>query len=412
VIVGWLASRPAQARLQSELEKDRAVHAERLTAYHDAEAKLREAFQALSADALKTNNEAFLSLAETRMREARTEAAGDIDARKKAIEDLLAPMARTLEQVDREIKDSERRRVESGAQLMQKIASLDTAGQGLRDETRRLTDALKRPGVRGRWGELQLKRVVELAGMIEYCDFMEQHTVQGADDERIRPDVIVRLPGGKRIVIDAKAPLDAYLRALEAPDEAARQNLLAEHARQVRTHITQLSAKNYFEKVASTPEFVVMFLPGEMFFSAALEQDPSLIECGVEKRVIPASPTTLIALLRAVAYGWQQEAMEENARTISDLGKNLYEAVRTLGDRFQTLGMRLKSSLEAYNEAVGSLEGNVLVKARKFKELQAANAGEEIRQLEPIDRVPRMLQAVEFTDGLPFHDVEEEAQKV
>ncbi len=412
-LVGWLASRPGHARLQSELEKDRAVHAERLTAYHDAEAKLREAFQALSADALKTNNEAFLSLAETRMREARTEAAGDIDARKKAIEDLLAPMAKTLEQVDREIKDSERRRVESGAQLMQRIASLDTAGQGLRDETRRLTDALKRPGVRGRWGELQLKRVVELAGMIEYCDFMEQHTIQGEDDERIRPDVIVRLPGGKRIVIDAKAPLDAYLRALEAPDEAARQHLLAEHARQVRTHIAQLSAKSYFEKVASTPEFVVMFLPGEMFFSAALEQDPSLIECGVEKRVIPASPTTLIALLRAVAYGWQQEAMEENARKISDLGKHLYEAVRTLGDRFQTLGMRLKSSLEAYNDAAGSLEGNVLVKARKFKELQAANGGEEIRQLEPIDRVPRMLQAAELTGGLPFHDVEEEeTQKV
>ena len=407
-IVGWLASRPAQARLQTELEKDRAVHTERLKAYHDAESKLRDAFQALSADALKTNNEAFLSLAETRMREARTEAAGDIDARKKAIEDLLAPMAKTLEQVDREIKDSERRRVESGAQLMQRIASLDTAGQGLRDETRRLTDALKRPGVRGRWGELQLKRVVELAGMIEHCDFMEQHTLQGPDEERIRPDVVVRLPGGKRIVIDAKAPLDAYLRALEAPDEIARQNLLGEHARQVRNHISQLSAKSYFEKVASTPEFVVMFLPGEMFFSAALEQDPSLIECGVEKRVIPASPTTLIALLRAVAYGWQQEAMEENARRISDLGRNLYEAVRTLGDRFQTLGTRLKSSLEAYNDAVGSLEGNVLVKARKFKELQAANSGDEIKPLEPIDRVPRMLQAAEFTDGLPFHDEEEE----
>jgi DNA recombination protein RmuC len=412
LIVGWFASGPAQARLRSELEKDRAVHAERLAAYQDAEAKLRDAFQALSADALKTNNEAFLSLAETRMREARTEAAGDIDARKKAIEDLLAPMANTLEQVDREIKDSERRRVESGAQLMQRIASLDTAGQGLRDETRRLTDALKRPGVRGRWGELQLKRVVELAGMIEYCDFMEQHTMQGGDDERIRPDVIVRLPGGKRIVIDAKAPLDAYLRALEAPDEIARQNLLGEHAKQVRNHISQLSAKSYFEKVASTPEFVVMFLPGEMFFSAALEQDPSLIECGVEKRVIPASPTTLIALLRAVAYGWQQEAMEENARKISDLGRNLYEAVRTLGERFQTLGSRLKSSLEAYNDAVGSLEGNVLVKARKFKELQAANGGDEIKALEPIDRVPRMLQAAELTDGLPFHDEEEEVEPV
>src|SRR5256885_16545383 len=183
VVVGWLASRSAQTRLQTELEKDRAVHAERLTAYRDAESKLREAFQALSADALKTNNEAFLSLAETRMREARAEAAGDIDARKKAIEDLLAPMAKTLEQVDREIKDAERRRVESGAQLLQRIASLDTAGQTLREETRRLTDALKRPGVRGRWGELQLKRVVELAGMVEYCDFMEQRTITGEDDE-------------------------------------------------------------------------------------------------------------------------------------------------------------------------------------------------------------------------------------
>jgi len=408
VVVGWLASRPAQARLLTELEKDRAVHAERLKAHQEADAKLRDTFQALSADALKANNETFLSLAESRLREARTQATGDIDARKKAIEDLLTPMAKTLEQVDREIKDSERRRVESGAQLMQKIASLDTAGQSLRDETRRLTDALKRPGVRGRWGELQLKRVVELAGMVEYCDFNEQRTIQGDDDARLRPDVVVRLPGGKQIVIDAKAPLDAYLRALEAPDEQARLNLMVEHARQVRTHIGQLSAKNYFDKVASSPEFVVMFLPGEMFFSAALEHDPSLIECGVERRVIPASPTTLIALLRAVAYGWQQEAMEENARKISDLGRTLYEAVRVLGQRFDTLGTRLKSSLEAYNDAVGSLEGNVLVKARKFKELQATNGGEEIKQLEPIDRVPRMLQAPELTDGLPFHDGEEE----
>jgi len=411
-LVGWLAARPAHTRLQTELERDRAVHAERLQAYADAEARLREAFQALSADALQTNNQAFLDLAETRLREARSEATRDIDARKKAIEDLLAPMAKTLEHVDREIKDSERRRIETGAQLMQRIVSLDTAGQTLRDETRRLTDALKRPGVRGRWGELQLKRVVELAGMIEHCDFTEQRTIQvgGDDDGRIRPDVIVRLPGGKQVVIDAKAPLDAYLRALEAPDEQARMNLMLEHARQVRTHITQLSAKSYFEKVASTPEFVVMFLPGEMFFSAALEHDPSLIEFGVEKRVIPASPTTLIALLRAVAYGWQQEAMEENARKISDLGKSLYEAVRSLGARFDTLGARLKSSLEAFNEAVGSLEGNVLVKARRFKDLQAANGAEDIKLLEPIDRVPRMLQAPELTDGLPFHDAEEERQ--
>jgi DNA recombination protein RmuC len=406
-MVSWLACRPAGSRLRIELEKERAVHAERLKAYSEAESRMREAFQALSADALKTNNQAFLDLAETRLRDARSEAAGDIDARKKAIEDLLAPMAKTLEQVDRDIRDSERRRVETGAQLMQKIASLDTAGQSLRDETRRLTDALKRPGVRGRWGELQLKRVVELAGMVEHCHFTEQETIAN-DQGRIRPDVIVNLPGGKHVVVDAKVPLDAYLRALEAPDETARAALLADHARQVRTHISQLSAKSYFEKVPSTPEFVVMFLPGEMFFSAALEQDPELIEFGVERRVIPASPTTLIALLRAVAYGWQQEAMEENARKISDLGRSLYEAVRTLGARFDTLGARLKSSLEAYNEAVGSLEGNVLVKARKFKELQAANGGEEIKPLEPIDRVPRMLQAPELTDGLPFHDAEEE----
>src|SRR5947207_2739235 len=204
-MVGWLASRPARTRLRTELEKDRAVHAERLKAYNDAETRLRDAFQALSADALHANNQAFLSLAETRLREARTEAASDIDARRKAIEDLLAPMAKTLEQVDRDIKDAEPRRVESGAQLLQRIASLDTAGQTLREETRRLTDALKRPGVRGRWGELQLKRVVELAGMIEYCDFTEQRTLDAGEDEgRIRPDVIVRLPGGKRIVIDAK----------------------------------------------------------------------------------------------------------------------------------------------------------------------------------------------------------------
>src|SRR5947208_2270361 len=217
VMVGWLASRPAHAALRTELEKDRAVHAERLKAYDEAEGKLRDAFLALSADALKTNNQAFLDLAETRLRQARTEATSDIDARKKAIEDLLAPMAKTLEHVDREIKDSERRRVESGAQLLQRIASLDTAGQTLREETRRLTDALKRPGVRGRWGELQLKRVVELAGMVEHCHFTEQQTIQ-AEDGRVRPDVIVQLPGGKSVVIDAKVPLDAYLRALEAGD--------------------------------------------------------------------------------------------------------------------------------------------------------------------------------------------------
>jgi len=415
--LGWLLARlaqlPVQSSLEKELERERAGHGERLQAYQEAQGALRDAFQSLSAEALQTNNRAFLDLAETRLREARSEAASDIDARKKAIEGLLSPLAKTLEQVDREIKESERRRVESGAQLLQRIASLDQAGQSLQTETRRLVDALKRPGVRGRWGEIQLKRVVELAGMLERCDFDEQQTftdqASGADGDRtrrMRPDVVVRLPGGKYVVVDAKVPLDAYLRALEAPDDVSRQSLLADHARQVRAHITQLSNKGYAAHIHPSPDFVVMFLPGEMFFSAALEQDPSLIEFGADLRVIPASPTTLIALLRAVAYGWQQEAMEENARKIGDLGRNLYESVRALGGHFDTLGARLKSSLDAYNQAVGSLEGNVLVKARKFRDLQATNDTDEIGVLAPIDRVPRMLQAPELTDGLPFADAE------
>jgi DNA recombination protein RmuC len=407
VLIGWLAVRSGQVRLQTELEKDRAVHAERLRAYEETETKLRETFQALSAEALNANNHAFLDLAETRLRDARTQASADLDARKQAVEGLLAPMATTLEHVDREIKESERRRLETNAQLAQRMALLDATGQELRAQTGRLVDALKRPGVRGRWGELQLKRVVELAGMVEYCDFEEQQTVAANDsDRRMRPDVIVRLPGGKHVVIDAKAPLDAYLKALDAPDEVTKQALLADHARQVRTHVLQLAAKGYAAHVQPGPDFVVMFLPGEMFFSAALEQDPSLIEYGVEQRVIPASPTTLIALLRAVAYGWQQQAMEENARKISELGRNLYESVRVLGGHFDSLGTKLKSSLDAYNLAVGSLEGNVLAKARKFRDLHAANGGEEIKQIEPIDRIPRMLQAPELSDGLPFADDE------
>ena len=414
VLIGWLAARPAQTRLQSDLERERAVHAEKLNAYHEAQGALRDSFQALSAEALKTNNAAFLDLAETRLRDARTEATADIDARKKAIADLLAPMQKTLDQVDREIRESERHRVETGAQLLQRIASLDTMGQDLRGQTARLVDALKRPGVRGRWGELQLKRVVELAGMVEHCDFDEQQTIAALDDSdrRLRPDVIVHLPGGKHVVIDAKAPLDSYLKALDAPDEASRQLLMVDHARQVRVHLTQLAAKGYAANVQPSPDLVVMFLPGEVFFSAALEQDPGLIEFGAignAQMVIPASPTTLIALLKAVSYGWRQQAMEENARQISDLGRNLYESVRTLGSHFEQLGGRLKGALDAYNSAVGSLEGNVLVKARKFRDLQAANGGDDIKTLDPIDRVPRMLQAPELTDGLPFvEDVEVE----
>ena len=405
-LIGWLAARPAIARLQTALDNERTAHAEQLKTWQRAEQSFRDAFSSLSAKALSQNNEAFLQLAETKFRQARTEATADVDARKKAIEDLLSPMAKTLERVDAEVRDSERRRHQETATLLQHVATLDGSSRDLQAETRRLVDALKRPGVRGRWGELQLKRVVELAGMTDRCDFIEQQTLAGTD-RRIRPDVIIQLPGGKTVIVDAKVPLDAYLRALDAPDESTRQSLLADHARQVRSHLSQLGSKNYYTDVQGSPEFVVMFLPGEMFFSAALEQDPTLIEFGVDRKVIPASPTTLIALLRAVAYGWQQEAMEENARQISELGRNMYESVRTLAKHFSDLGSRLNSSLDAYNKAIGSLEGNVLVKARRFKDLQAAPNAEEIERLEPLDRVPRALQAAELTDGLPFTDDEE-----
>jgi len=259
VFVGWLIARAQHAPLQVQLERERAVHAERLDAYRQAEATLRSTFQALSAEALKTNNEAFLHLAESRLREARTEAAADIEARRTAIETLLSPMKTTLEQVDREIRESERRRTQTSSELVQRIASLDSVGQTLRAETARLVDALKRPGVRGRWGELQLKRVVELAGMVEHCHFTEQQTIE-SDDVRIRPDVIVRLPGGKYVVVDAKVPLDAYLKALEAPDEAARQRLLCDHARQVRSHLAQLAAKGVATDEPNSPDGTEDFL--------------------------------------------------------------------------------------------------------------------------------------------------------
>src|SRR3954453_5391286 len=259
VLIGWLASRPVSARLHTALEQERSAHAEQLRIWQRAEESFREAFGSLSAQALAQNNEAFLQLAETRFRQARTETSADVDARKKAIEDLLAPMAKTLERVDTEVRDAERRRHQETAALLQHVATLDGSSRDLQTETRRLVDALKRPGVRGRWGELQLKRGVELAGMTDRCYFTEQQTI-ASGDRRIRPDVIIQLPGGKTVIVDAKVPLDAYLRALEAPDENARQGLLTDHARQVRSHLSQLGAKNYFTDVPGSPEFFVMFL--------------------------------------------------------------------------------------------------------------------------------------------------------
>jgi DNA recombination protein RmuC len=269
--------------------------------------------------------------------------------------------------------------------------------QNLSSETANLVKALRTPNVRGRWGEIQLKRVVEMAGMLDHCDFYEQEN-KTTEDGRLRPDMVVRLPGGKRVIVDSKTPLDAYLSAMEAKDDEQKELQMNRHARQVRDHITALSKKGYWDQFDTTPEFVIMFLPGETFFSAALTHDPVLIEYGVEKKVIPASPTTLIALLRAVSYGWQQEKIAENAEAISNLGKELYDRITTMSNHFASVGKGLTSAVGAYNKAVSSLESRVLVSARKFPEL-GTTAKKEIASIDPIESLPREIQAKEIEAG-------------
>ncbi len=351
------------------------------------------AFKALSADALARNNQAFLDLARAAFGQLQEGSRGDLEKRQQAIGELVGPVRESLDKMGERIQDLEKARTGAYATLTEQVRSLIETQTQLRSETARLVTALRAPAVRGNWGEIQLRRVVEMAGMTEYCDFTLQTSVESGEGSRLRPDMVVRLPGGKNVVVDVKTPLAAYLEALEAPDEQTRRDRLADHARQVRAHVTALSRKSYWEQFENAPEFAVLFLPGECFFSAALESDPSLLEFGVEQNIILATPTTLIALLRAVAYGWRQEKLAENAAEISALGKELFKRLSDMGEHWGKVGKALERAVDSYNGAVGSLESRVMVTARKFAELKAAPNGAEIAQLEPIGKRVRSLES-------------------
>ncbi len=379
--------------LAARMEEERKAANEKQALLEDLQAKLQDTFKALSADALKHNNQSFVELAKAHLSTFQEAAKGDLELRQKSIEGLVKPIKESLTLVDARIQDMEKSRQNAYVELCQQVKFLASDQVDLKKETRKLVDALRRPTVRGRWGEMQLRRVVELAGMINYCDFSEQTSVT-TEEGRLRPDMVVRLPGGKNVVVDAKAPLEAYLNAYESQDEDTRKSNMQSHARQIRDHMTKLGQKSYCDHIKPTPEFVVMFLPGEIFFSSALEHDPGLIEEGVSKNVIVASPTTLIALLRAVAYGWQQETVAESAQKVSEQGRKLYKSMCTFVEHMGRIGKGLGSAVEGYNKAVGSLESRALPQARKLKELGAGTI-DEVPDLQLIEKSTRELQQSE-----------------
>jgi DNA recombination protein RmuC len=382
----WLVARAQTAALRVELQHERARTAEKAALLEQNHAH----FDALAADALRKNNESFLELASAKLGQ-----------KEQAVEHLVAPLKESLQKVDGKLQELEVARKGAYSSLSEQVRQLLETQKDLRSETGNLVSALRdRPNVRGRWGEIQLRRVVEMAGMIEHCDFETQAHV-ATEDGRLRPDLIVKLPGGKKVVVDAKMAGQAYLESLQCEDDESRLAKLREHARQVRDHITKLSAKSYWSQFDQTPEFVILFIPGETFLSAALEQDPALIEDGVNQQVIIATPTTLIALLRAVSYGWRQETVAESARAVSDLGRELYSRLATMTEHFAKVGRGLETAVRSYNETVGSLETRVLPSARKFKEHGIAPAGE----LAPLNVVDRSIRPVSVPE-LPAADAD------
>lgn len=357
--------------------------------------EMGSSFKSLSFEALEKNSKAFFDMAKETFEKYRQGADSELEKRHKTILDAVAPVKEALGKIDIEMKQLEKERKGDHGSLREHLKLLIDSERHLRQETSSLVKALRAPIGRGMWGEMQLRRVVELAGMLSYCDFYEQVTRE-SDDGMLRPDLIVKLPGGRQVIVDAKVPLQSYLDAVGAADDDVKISLLKDHARQLRAHLTALSKKAYWEHFQPTPEFVVLFLPSEAFFSAALEHDPSLLEVGMEQRVIISTPTTLIALLRATAYGWKQESLSRHAEQVSLLGHELYKRLIDMGGHFSKMGRSLSSAVEAYNKTVGSLEARVLVSARKFKEMGAAPSHLEFEQIPLVEKSLRMLASEEM----------------
>ena len=385
-------------RARAEVEHERAVAQERLAAVTDAQERLSASFKALSAEALQASMAQLSELARAQLREVQAEAKGDLDKRQQAVEQLVAPLREQLGRVDTQLLRLDQERRESRGRLETQLKTLAETGEKLRTETGALVTALRKPNARGQWGQMQLRNVVELAGMVRYCDFAEQSSLAG-DESSLRPDLVVSLPGGKHVVVDAKAPLQGVLDAYQARDEEERQRHLRDHSRLLRRHVKSLADKAYWAGLDSTPDVVVMFLPGEHLYGAALEADPTLIEDAMARRVLIATPTTLLAMLRAIAYGWQQERVAESAQAISDLGRDLHGRLVKLSSLLGTLGSRLNSTVRAYNEAVGSYEARVLPAARRFEDHGSVAAGRDLPELEQVTVSARSVQAPELASG-------------